>query len=338
MSVEELVQDEFYAAAEQIERMSLPQFEQLLSPLFNTSEYNEETDFLELYLSLDEEYGIEVLEYVHARINEDTIPENVDYAETDLSVIDENSWELHDIDDPTNDIGVNMIKLVHPTGSELTSGRLMQGIYDALLDILANSSPSIYTMNPTAVINLYEHPEQEIDVTKVHGEQWEIPDPGPDESAQIPKLPDDELIASLEAVDTSPHGSKCSARIRGCSKTVEQPDDPTREERNKIHRKQQEQLIFQENESIRGVAVITRNYDNSEEIWEFEDTWHPECAPSKEEFLNEYESRKSVGKWEVLVEGKIQFGELLETIAGDYHEAFIKDIDIIGIKGEYEQN
>lgn len=231
-----------------------------------------------------------------------------------------------------------MLNLVHPVGAPLTSERLMQGIYEALLALMTSSSPSTYFMNPTLDVELYRHEDQDIDVTEVHGDPWEVPDLEADEDQQIQRMDEKELVDVIGELNVANpmSGLTCSHFYGKCEHVDDLPEGSTYQQESELIEKQQRQHRLDPGTAVRAVAVVTRNrYKDEQEEWEFEDLWHASCGPSVEEFESKYASRKSIGKDEVLVEGVVEMGDLQDTEFGEYHEMHVTDIDILARKGEY---
>lgn len=338
--MEELTRDELQTVAEQLERMSLEQFEGLFQSFFGESGFREESDALDIGISMDKKYGIESLRYRHLRaydVDDNPIDENSP-EDFEVDVVDTGAWELRDIENPSTAIGANMLYLVHPVATSFFSERLMQGIYEAVLAVLTSTQPSNYIVNPTLDIPLYNHKDQNIDVTKVHGERWETPDLEPPTEKQIHRLSEEELIGAIEEINASNpmSGLKCSHLYEKCEHVEEKPSNLSWEAENEFYNKQERQHHIGEGDPICAVAVITRNqFKDEEEEWAFEDLWHEKCGPSIQEFESDYTARKSIGKDEVFSEGVVKAGKLQQTEFGDYYEMHVTDIEIVARKGDY---
>ncbi|WP_123539222.1 hypothetical protein [Halosimplex salinum] len=338
--MEEITRDELLAASEQLERMSLTQFEELFSPFFEKENYNSDADAFEIALGLDRDYGIEAVRYTHLRAydnNRNPIQDG-HKGEFEIERVSTGSWDLRDVDDPSQSLGMNMLNLVHPVREPLASERLMQGIYEALLTLMTSSSPSTYFINPTLDVELYQHEDQDIDVTEVHGDPWKVPDLEPDEDKQIQRMVEGDLVDVIGEINAANpmSGLTCSHFFDECEHVGELPEGSTHPEERELIEKRQRQHRLDPGTAVRAVAVVTRNqYKGEQEEWEFEDLWYEDCGPSIEEFESEYASRKSIGKDEVLIDGRIELGDLQDTEFGEYHEMHVTDIDILARKGEY---
>lgn len=335
--MEELTRDEFQAAAEQLERMSIDQFEQLFGSLFNENDFNQDADALVLTVTFDKRYGIDSLHYTHVRASDaDDRPIDAGSGEDfERDVLTSETWRLRDDESADDALGITSLTLVHPVTAELTSARLMQGMYDAFIALLTSSQPSVYLADPQLQVELYRHDPQPLDITAIHGEQWTVPDPTPSAEKQVERVPNEQLPTALSQIDAGLPlmDLRCSRQLDACERCDPKPSGLSATDEQQFIDTQLQQQQIHDGDTVRAVAVITRRQHDDAERWTFADLWHCECGLSREVFYEDYSAHQSVGKDEVFIEGIATYGELQETPVGNYYEVTISEIDVLARRG-----
>lgn len=333
--MDELTRDELQAGAEQLERMSVAQFEQFFGSLFVEDTFDQTTDALLIDVSFDPNYGIDTLHYDHVRADGTAVlsREAGESEDLDLELVASETWQLRE--QAAAGDGITSLTLAHPVATTLTSARLMQGMYDAFIAVLTSAQPSLYLTSPQLQVELYQHESQPLDVTTIHGEQWTCPDLSPPPEKQLEYVPDWELPAELSQIDVNQPllGLTCARQPDECERCESKPLGLSGTEERQFIDQQLRQHRIPDGDAVRAVAVIARcRHDNAEE-WMFEDLYHWECALPEETFHEDYTARRSVGKDEVLLEGRVTYGEKQSHPVGDYHEVTLSDIEILARQG-----